>query len=58
MPIQYGKDKKGCYVKWGRSGAKYHYKCGDASARERARKKANKQAVAISYNSNNPTELK
>lgn len=46
MPIHRGKDSKGCYYQWG-SQKKYHYKCGDKASRERAHKKAEKQATAI-----------
>ncbi len=46
MPVKTGKDKQGCYARWG-SGKKYHFKCGSKSARERAKKKASKQAQAI-----------
>ena len=46
MPTKLGKDKKGCFARWGKSGKKYYYKCGDAKARERAKKKADKQGRA------------
>lgn len=45
MPTRCSKDSKGCFCRWG-SQKKYYYKCGDAAARERARKKANKQGQA------------
>jgi len=47
MPLSRGKDNKGCWIRWGRSGKKYHYQCGNAISRERARKKALAQARAI-----------
>jgi hypothetical protein len=47
MPKQYGRDKKGAWVKWGAHGKKYHYKASSKSARARAVKQANKQASAI-----------
>jgi len=47
MPAQRGKDKKGCFWRWGSSGKKYYYKCGDKAASTRAKKKANIQGRAI-----------
>ena len=47
MPTRTGKDKKGCFARWGESGKKYYYKCGDSEAREQAKRKANKQGRAI-----------
>ena len=47
MPKIHGKDKKGCFVKWGRSGKKYYYKCNNKSAKKKAERKASKQASAI-----------
>jgi hypothetical protein len=35
------------YYQWGDSGAKYYYTTGDESSREKAKKKAEKQAKAI-----------
>ena len=29
MPIELGRDKDGCFARWGRTGAKYHYNCND-----------------------------
>ena len=45
MPTSCKKDTKGCYCQWG-SQKKYYYKCGDSSARARARAKADKQGRA------------
>ena len=50
MPAQYGKDTKGCWVRWGNSGTKYHYACGDTVARKRAIARMEKQRKAIYAN--------
>jgi len=47
MPVIISLDSKGCFVRWGKSGKKYYYKCGSKVARERAKLKAEKQARAI-----------
>jgi hypothetical protein len=47
MPVKTGKDSKGCFAQWGGSGKRYHYRCGDVRARERAKKKAAKQGQAV-----------
>lgn len=52
MPYQYGKftygkNKGKCWVRWGESGKKYAYTCGNKVSRERAKKKAYAQAKAI-----------
>lgn len=47
MPIRTGKDKKGCWAKWGKTGKKYYYKCGNKIAKARALKKAEAQRTAI-----------
>ena len=55
MPTHTGKDSKGCFAQWGKSGKKYYYTCNDASARKAAVAKANKQgqaAHASGYRSN------
>ena len=52
MPIQIGKDKNGCFIRWGSKGAKYGYICGDEKSKLEARKKAISQAVAIGEFSN------
>lgn len=46
MPVKTGKDKKGCFARWGKSGHKYYYKCGDAKARREAVRKAGLQGRA------------
>lgn len=52
MPIMYGKDAEGCYVKWGVEGTKYHYQCNDEQSRANALKKVNEQRKAILANKN------
>ena len=47
MPVKIGSDNQGCYAKWGDAGYKYYYKCGNALARKKAKKKAVAQGVAI-----------
>ncbi len=47
MPFISRKDDKGCYIKWGESGKKYYYQCGNKKARESAKAKAEKQKSAI-----------
>ena len=47
MPVQTGKDQKGCYARWGNSGAKYYYACGNKRAMGMAKNKAYKQGIAI-----------
>lgn len=46
MPVTTGKDSKGCYAQWG-SQKRYYYTCGNKRARERAKKKAERQGRAI-----------
>jgi hypothetical protein len=47
MPVRRGKDSKGTYYQWGKSGKKYYYKTGNKASRTRAKNKALKQALAI-----------
>jgi len=47
VPTKTGKDKRGCFARWGKSGKKYYYQCGNKKAKDKAVKKANKQAQAI-----------
>lgn len=47
MPVQLGHDTDGCFARWGKHGAKYHYTCGNESARELAKQKAYIQGIAI-----------
>ena len=49
MPTMRGKDTKGCYYKYGDTGKKYYYTCGNKISRETAKKKAAKQGRAIEY---------
>lgn len=46
MPVHRGKDSKGAYYQWGKSGKKYHYETGNKSSRDSAKKKAEKQGQA------------
>lgn len=47
MPVQTGKDKKGCYARWGNRGAKYYYTCGNTTSMNKAKQKAHIQGAAI-----------
>jgi len=47
MPVQLGKDKTNCFARWGRSGKKYYYTCGNENARKKAKQKAYEQGLAI-----------
>ena len=47
MPTRLGRDSKGCFARWGDSGAKYRYECGNAEERHRAIAKAKAQGRAI-----------
>jgi hypothetical protein len=47
MPVNLGRDKDGCFARFGKKGAKYHYECGNEADRLEARKKAIAQGVAI-----------
>ncbi len=47
MPVNTGKDKDGCYAKWGESGKKYHYECGNEKEKKEAKRKAIIQGIAI-----------
>ena len=49
MPVQLGQDKQGCFDRWGKSGAKYRYTCGNDGERKNAKKKAYQQGLAIGY---------
>ena len=46
MPTKTGKDSTGCFARWGSSGKKYRYRCGNDQARKQAITKANKQGAA------------
>lgn len=47
MPLERSKDEKGPFYRWGPHGKKYRYTSGNAVGRNRAKKKAMKQARAI-----------
>lgn len=47
MPVNTGKDKDGCYAKWGENGKKYHYECGNEKEKKEAKRKAIIQGIAI-----------
>jgi hypothetical protein len=47
MPVNAGRDSKGCYYQWGSSGKKYYYTCGDKPSRDRAKRKAEEQGRAV-----------
>jgi hypothetical protein len=49
MPLINGKDVKGCYYKWGKTGHKYHYTAHNPVSRAKAKNKAILQAMAIKY---------
>lgn len=49
MPVHNGRDKNGSYYQWGSRGKKYYYTPGNKTSREKAKKLAIRQAVAISY---------
>ena len=40
------KDSKGPYYQWGDSGKTYHYRAGDKTSRENAKKRAERQGRA------------
>lgn len=45
LPTRFDKDSKGCFAIWG-SQKKYYYKCGNKTAKARAKAKADKQGRA------------
>lgn len=47
MPVRKGKDSKGPFYRWGRTGKKYHYKPNSKASRESAKGKARKQGRAV-----------
>lgn len=46
MPVQIGKDKEGCFARFGNQGAKYYYDCGNDAERIAAKQKAINQGLA------------
>ena len=60
MPSQIGKDTKGCFWKWGGSGKKYYFTCGNVQASKGAKTKADKQGAAAyssGYTGESPTVI-
>ena len=49
MPLINGKDTKGMFYKWGKTGHKYHYQSHNSVARAKAKNQAIRQAIAIKY---------
>jgi len=47
MPVYRGSNTKGAFYKWGTRGKRYTYTPGNAKQRYEAKKKANKQGIAI-----------
>ena len=47
MPVHWGRDSKGPYYQWGKTGKKYHYTPGNDRSKEIAKTKAQKQGKAI-----------
>lgn len=47
MPVLIGKDKNGCYARFGEKGHRYYYSCGDATERDEAKRLATIQGIAI-----------
>ncbi len=47
MPTKRGKDSRGSFYRWGKSGKKYYYTTGNRSMRETAKALADKQGRAI-----------
>lgn len=50
MPAEKHRGKNGSFYRWGKSGKKYYYTAGNKESRELAKKKANRQGLAIAYN--------
>lgn len=46
MPVKRGQDSKGPYYRWG-TRTKYYYTAGNKKEREAAKKKAEKQGLAV-----------
>lgn len=47
MPVVTGRDLIGSYYKWGKTGKHYYYTPGDPVSRQKARRKARIQGIAI-----------
>lgn len=50
MPLMYGNNSNGCFVKWGESGKEYYYQCGNERSQKLAKKRALKQRNVILAN--------
>ena len=46
MPTRLGRDKQGCFARWGVTGKKYYYRCGSERAQKAAKKQAEQQGAA------------
>ena len=47
MPVESGRDTKGPFFRWGKSGKKFHYTPRNEKSRNRAKQNAFKQGIAI-----------
>lgn len=47
MPVHRGRDKDGCYYRYGSTGHKYYYICGDPITKKIAKALSDRQARAI-----------
>lgn len=52
MPVQTGQDGTGCFARWGDSGTKYYFPCGDERAQQHAIEQATAQGRAIAAQRN------
>ena len=52
MPVQQGRDQKGCFMRWGLRGKKYYYTCNSKIEKNAASDKASEQGRAIEANRN------
>lgn len=51
MPVTTGMDDTGCFKRWGSSGTKFRFPCGDAGKRKEATAKAQAQGRAAKASS-------
>jgi len=58
MPVEVGNDSRGCFARWGNSGKKYYYSCGNTAAMDKAKQKAHIQGAAIGKETMKEAELK
>jgi len=47
MPVQFGRDAKGCWARWGGSGKKYRFPCASRRGKAVAARKAGAQGAAV-----------